>query len=350
MFMTHAKSEIRKMAWMPLVATGWLASTAFAQPNLEVRINNVIQTPNQVYTFPSTDVGASTPVIVVMRNIGSEPLFFPSSSPISITGGYESQFSIVQPPLESNNQLSPNGSTAFRIDFMPTIPKAVMSAVVNIPTNDPDTPIFNLRIDGVVPVPQMAVTYNGQTISPGLQVNLPPAPVGSESEIVITIHNMGERTLLLTEPVDKFGGFRSTSFSITQPETDEIAPGESVDFAVRFAPDQTGTASTNIGISSNDLGNFPNGRMTFVVRGVGLPGPEATEDVDTTQDEPVNEDTEEALDAVEDVESEPDGAAETPDDEFSDPIFPQASFCGLGIPFAMIGCLVSMPRKRFAHR
>lgn len=281
---SNARYALNRMS-LAALAAGFSGAIAAAQPNVEVRIDGAIQTPNQEFVFDATDVGQSTPLIVVVRNIGSQSLQFPSSAPVFLGGGFAGQFSLIQPPLETGNMLSPNGSTAFRVDFVPTLAKRFLPATVSIPTNDPDTPIFSLRLRGVVPVPEMVVSRNGQVIAPQSQVNLPSTPIGDSSEIEITIANQGERPLVLTDAVETFGGFGSGAFTVVQPGVDSLQPSESTSFFIVFAPTQTGSATSNVGINSNDVGNFPNGRFTFVVRGVGAPAQDGGDDEADPQDD-----------------------------------------------------------------
>jgi hypothetical protein len=176
------------------------------------------------------------------------------------------------------------------VRFRPTIPKADMDCFVRIPTNDADTPLFSLNMRGVVPVPSMVVTLDGLLVAPNSQVNMPATPVGQTSELELAIANLGERPLTLSAALDSSGGFGSQAFSIVQPATDTIAAGASATFAVRFSPTQTGAVTTNIGISTNDVGNFPNGRMTFVVRGVATAA-QLDEPVDGLDDDNVSDES-----------------------------------------------------------
>jgi hypothetical protein len=326
------------MGWSTL-GIGLGVSMATAQPNIEVRIQSAIQTPNQEFVFGSTEVGQSTPLIVVVRNIGSASLQFPSAAPVALSGGFAEQFALIQPPLEGGNVLSPNGSTAFRVDFAPTLAKRFMGALVSIPTNDPDTPIFNLQLRGVVPVPEMVVSQTGQVIAPQSQLNMPATAIGQTSELLVTIENAGERPLELTAALDTFGGFGSDSFAIEQPDTDTIQPNQAATFVVRFAPNRTGSLTTNVGITSNDIGNFPNGRFTFVVRGVGRAAePSGGDEVQPPANDegaPIDED-----DAGQDEQTE-EGLAED---------LLGGSACGFGVPFGMVGCLASLMTARGLRR
>jgi hypothetical protein len=100
-----------------LLALTALATPALAVPQIEVRINNQVITTNQKVSFDDTELGQTTPLIVVIRNIGNQDLVFTGNPFVSLGGGFDTYFSIIQPPLETGNKLSPNSSTAFRVDF-----------------------------------------------------------------------------------------------------------------------------------------------------------------------------------------------------------------------------------------
>lgn len=365
MFTRNQKVCRQYRAGFAVVATSAALTSVFAQPNLEVRIENAVQSNFAAFIYQATDVGATTPQIVVLRNIGPSDLLFPSASPISVDGGFAEQFELVQPPLESGNKLSPNGSTAFLVRFAPTIPKAQMSAFVRIASNDPDTSLFSINVTGIVPVADMVVTADGQSVTEGNQLNLPQTVVGQVSSRTVTIQNAGQRPLTLTSPIDVSGGFGSNAFSVVEPATDTVPPGESVTFEARFAPQQAGSASATIGITSNDIGNFPNGRLTFVVRGVASPAPDdddansggTPDDVNTDQEEidadddngtPID-DAGANTDATDDENAEAVEDAEI--DSIEDEIVKSAfgGFCGGGLgfaPLASLAGLVAIKRRR----
>ncbi len=378
----------RKLAVATTAAVGW-AAVASADSNIEVRIDNVIQSPNALFEFQPIDVGQTVPLIVVIRNIGSTDLVFPSATPISIAGGFVEQFSLIQPPLETGNKLSPNGSTAFRVDFAPTIAESVMGAVASIPTNDPNTPIFNLDLRGIVLVPEMVITLGGQLVAPQTQLNFPPTPIGDVRELELSIVNQGNRPLELTAPLDVFGGFGSDSFSLMQPPLTTVQPGDHAEFVVLFAPTQTGSLTANIGISSNDIGNYAAGRFTFVVRGVGqaaAPGDEGDgsggsdsadasvddDGVESTDDgtdpnaapsDGMNDGTGDAQDASgtsggaegfdggdPNAVDKSDSGAQYDESSYENEMVGPSGMCGFGMPLGMACCLASLATARATRR
>ncbi len=140
---------MKRMNWA-LAAAGAIGCgmpAALAQPQIEVRIDSVIIENNHEHDFPLTEIGATVPLIVVVRNIGSEDLVFTNYPPIDMGGGFSEQFVLIQPPLEAGNKLSPNGSTAFRVDFAPTFEYYRLSTRLFLWTNDPGT-LFAITVAG----------------------------------------------------------------------------------------------------------------------------------------------------------------------------------------------------------
>jgi len=253
-----------------LIALG--GASAQAQPILEVRIDNQIIDNNTTYEFEPTDLGTSIPLVVVLRNIGPGDLLF-QNPPVNMSGGFPDQFELVQPPLETGNKLSPNGSTAFLVRFEPTIPKETLFTHIHVFTNDADSP-FHMVLDGTVNLPKMAVLRDGQPVAPETLVNLPPTRVGDTSEVEFVIQNQGPIELELTgvpDAVEIFGGIGATVIEVIQ-QPDAVVPAfSSTTFRLAFTPTQARDYPAQLGISTNDLGQFPAGRFLANLRGLGLP-------------------------------------------------------------------------------
>ncbi|MBK8913657.1 MAG: hypothetical protein IPM64_03485 [Phycisphaerales bacterium] len=96
-----------------------ISAAATAAPVLEVRVDNVVQQNNATVTLQGVRAGETSPRIIVLRSIGDQNLNFTSTPPVVLFGGDDFLFTLIQPVLEEGNKLSPNGSTAFRVDFAP---------------------------------------------------------------------------------------------------------------------------------------------------------------------------------------------------------------------------------------
>ncbi|MCA9244652.1 MAG: hypothetical protein KDA32_11885 [Phycisphaerales bacterium] len=83
-----------------------------------------------------TTVGDTTRMVIVLRNIGDEDIFFTDDPPISLGGAQATQFTLIQPALEAGGKLSPNGSTAMAIDYSPVVATPFANTQVFMQTSD----------------------------------------------------------------------------------------------------------------------------------------------------------------------------------------------------------------------
>lgn len=95
--------------------------------------------------------------------------------------------------------------------------------------------------------------------------------VGSTLDIVLTISNTGLANLTLTgaTPVT-LSGTNANQWSIVAQPSSPIAPGESVEFVLRFAPTSTGSKVAAVAIASDDADEDP---FDIDLSGEGTPGP-----------------------------------------------------------------------------
>lgn len=254
-----------------MMAVALASLPALAQPVLEVRINSQIVTSPALFEFQAADLDQTIPQVVVLRNVGSDDLVF-DNPPVTLGGGFPEQFELVQPPLESGNKLSPNGSTAFLVRFKPTLPKETLFSTVFVNSNAPASP-FALQVRGTVLVPKMVLKRDNLAIAANSQVNVQNTRIGQVREVTFTIENQGPRPLELTgnELVELSGGFGSDQFYVIEQPEPLVEAFSATTFTVAFIPDRTGSASAQVGISSNDVGNYAGGRLNFTVRSFGLP-------------------------------------------------------------------------------
>lgn len=273
------------------------AAGANAQSNIEVRIESVVVPNFHQHFFPGTAIGDVYPQVVVVRNIGSQDLLFTENPPVFLDGAFPSEFELVQPPLESGNKLSPNGSTAFLVRFKPVTPFANPSAFARIYTNDPDTPLFSLSLRGTTLLPDLAVVVDGVEQTLDSQLTFAPTTVGDSLTRTLMIANVGSAPLtIFSNP--QLSGSGAAAFQVTSLATTTIAAGDAVDVQVTFAPTAGGVQSAQLSMTTNDLG-MPSGqfRLNLVGTGVAAPQDDADEPNDDGQD---------------------DNQADEPQDEFAD--------------------------------
>lgn len=133
-----------KNRWMSIAAAGIAvaasAGAAWAAPEMVVRVDGQEVFSHDELYFPDTPLGESRRIVVVLRNESNESLEFSETPPVIISGGFPEQFELIQPLLEEDQTLSPNGSTAFAVDFEPDIEFANLFTHVYIYTNETDEP------------------------------------------------------------------------------------------------------------------------------------------------------------------------------------------------------------------
>jgi len=229
--------DMRSSPWRPLAPLLGLlaAASAAAQPVLEVRIDNQVQA-TRAQRFVSSEVGEVASVIVVLRNVGNQDLAF-ARTPVVLQPA-RAPWSLIQPPLETGDKLSPNGSTAFRLDFAPAVAAAPAEATVSIPTNAAGSP-FTLFFTGTTLAPTLEVRVDGEVTASGTEIELAPVRIGETTQQVVVLRNPSALPLRFESPALVKDPSSDPSFSLVQPplETgDQLSPNGSTAFLARFTP------------------------------------------------------------------------------------------------------------------
>lgn len=356
-----------------LTALAALSAPALAVPQLEVRVNNQVVASNDEITLDDTALGQSTPLIVVLRNIGNQDLVFTGNPFVSVGGGFSEYFSVIQPPLETGNKLSPNGSTAFRVDFTPGHVANRLDTRVFVFTNATPT-VFQLTLAGRSTGPRMVVKQDNVTIADGGVVIFPDTPVGATSTVDLVIRNEGNADLQLTgNPAATLGGGQAAQFAITQQPATSVAPGDSATLTISFTPAAATLVSTGLFLSHNEQSLFQDGLFGAAVQARGLPAVEVIEaDEEQLEDENQNEndnqnenvdeeliEEHEELDGnviEEQLENENQNDNRNDSDEHDEGfeeetgIVAMGNPCGFGIGFAIPACLFGLCSARSGGR
>lgn len=336
-----------------------LCAAAEAQPVLEVRIDNQVVAAESEFNFAPTPVDGLNQQVVVLRNVGNQDLVFTDDPPIFTFGGNVDQFTLIQPVLESGNKISPNGSTAFRIDFQPTVLATRLETRVFISTNAAGSP-FRLVVAGQSTAPLMVLRQNGQTIANGGAFEFPPTIVGELVEVEFEIRNQGSATLSLTgnPRVDIFGG-AAFDFAVTQEPAAQIAAGASTTFTVAFAPVAEGDHVAAMSIPNNQSIAPVNNLYEIDLLALGLPADEEQEieeEIEEEIDQEIEDEVEQEIDEELDNEFEDEINDEFDNDlndEFADDDFidfeeelqdniARRGLCGFGFPLGLALSLVSL--------
>lgn len=194
-----------------LLAATLLAPSADAQ-DMTVRIDGEVVTSPYDFVFADTPVGESASVVVTLRNQSNQDLVFTEDPPVVLGGGFPEQFQVVQPALESGDRLSPNGSTAFRIDFVPTFRSANVFTRAFVVRNTGDAPLVFEGEPAVSMVGADAALFT--IVQPALESGGVLSPNGSTAFSVRLAEPLSEnRTLdasLVIETNDLSGDFAVT--------------------------------------------------------------------------------------------------------------------------------------------
>ena len=282
----RGNSRLRRLLGAALL-TAALTGAAHAAPNMVVRINGSEVATNFESNFGEVVVGDAASLVVVLRNESSEDLLFSEDPPVILAGGFPDQFEIIQPALEFGNKLSPNGSTAFRVDFKPSLRLANLFSHVYIYTNAGASP-FHIVVRGQGAGPQMFVHQAGNEIQDVGTFTFDDTEAGSTIEREFVIENLGEADLVLTEnpPVFLAGGLGEFVMSVTQQPDAIVAPGDSTSFRIEFAPDQERLYTTRLFIYVNQVDADVNGLFDIDLLGNGLAVPPDSDPNEPAIDEP----------------------------------------------------------------
>jgi hypothetical protein len=193
---------------------------------------------------------------IEVANVGKGPLHVDS---IAVLLG-SSNFLVENQPatpilIEQGEQL------VFTLTYRPTRPNVSEAAVIRISSDDPDAPFVD-------------VTATAQAGAPELDVSTPPggdlgeACLGDHLDSELMLTNSGACPLTVTSIVSNRATF-AVAWIAALPLT--IAPGDTYELPIRFAPAAFGPDAATITVHSND----PTGPKTVVVLGAA-PAPRLT--------------------------------------------------------------------------
>ncbi|MCW2650296.1 MAG: hypothetical protein JWR32_1272 [Mycobacterium sp.] len=193
---------------------------------------------------------------IELANVGKGPLRVDS---IAVLLG-SSNFTVENQPatpilIEQGEQL------VFTLTYRPTRPNVSEAAVIRISSDDPDAPFVD-------------VTATARAGAPELDVSTPPggdlgeACLGDHLDSELMLTNSGACPLTVTSIVSNRATFAVASIAAL-PLT--IAPGDTYELPIRFAPAAFGPDAATITVHSND----PTGPKTVVVLGTA-PAPRLT--------------------------------------------------------------------------
>lgn len=208
-----------------LSGTGTLSSVKLTPPSVNFK-NVLISTSSQVIRVSATNTGTAP------LNLGS----------LSLTGDGAASFSMRDDHI-SGTQLPPAGQASVDLVFSPGS-IGVYTAMLNVPSDDPNAPVATLPIRGTGASPVISVS---------------PAVWDYGRVFVNRDSSKKEFTVKNTGVVDLHAGiitiFPTGDFKIKDDQVSGsiIEAGKNATFTVEFAPTARGTRNVTVNIPSNDV-------------------------------------------------------------------------------------------------
>ncbi len=190
-----------------------------------------IQVPGSVDAGDAC-VGSTTTATLEVCNTGKADLFV---GPIASS---DPQFSVTTPSGGYAVAISPDFCFPFEVVFAPSA-EGVQTAILTIPSNDPDEPSIDINASGIGTVPDIRVT--GST---DFGVTSAWAP----SERTVSVCNTGGCNLSVAAASSSCADFTLVS----NPFPAVVSPDSCLDLVVRFTPVLPGFKSCDLAVTSDD--------------------------------------------------------------------------------------------------
>src|SRR5271156_1447457 len=203
------------------------------------------------------------PLAVAVINTGDAPL---NISSIGITGPNSADFATINIGPRTTAAISPGTMCSFEVQFSPTI-VGLEGAFVSFTDNATGNPQV-LAVEGTGKGPL-------GSLSPS-NFNFGSAPVETTLSQTVTLTNIGNGDVPLQIAVMAINGPDPGQFSLGSDGTcvegtgGGLAPGESCNYQVLFAPTLTGTFNAELDITDNS-GNIAGNVQVVPLSGTGVP-------------------------------------------------------------------------------
>jgi hypothetical protein len=219
--------------------------------------------------------GAPVSHTFTITNTGLATLTLPAS-PVTVLGGHSADFTVTQPASLS---IAQNTSATFSISFDPSV-IGVRTGLVSIANNDSNENPFTFKIQGTgtEPVPVMSILSSNRILVVTNGTAVISEPLGTDigeilwtgelsAERTFVITNKGTASLTLSLPVT-VSGVDSADFTVTQPSSSSLAPGQTTSFSIACDPSALGVRTGLVSIANSDTLRTP---YTFNIQAKGIP-------------------------------------------------------------------------------
>jgi hypothetical protein len=236
-------------------------------PDIAVEDESGTDIPAGTSTHVGTVVeGSHNVTTLTIRNAGPANLTLGSPA---VHSGHTGDFLLYI--LDLPSILSPGATATFTATFTPQA-AGTRSAVIRIPSDDPDEDPFDFTIEGIGEHPDITVEDSAsQSLANGATVNFGTETQGDSTMLSFTVRNDASFTLALGTP--GLTGSHTADYSLDVSGLPaNLGAGESGTITVTFAPQANGSRNANLIIPSNDPDENPF-QLSLTGTGEGDPGP-----------------------------------------------------------------------------
>jgi len=223
-------------------------------------------TPPGPITFPDTNVGSTSSIVIRVQNTGNGTA---TVGTISVAG---TAFQLSQGPLLPKT-LNTNDSFTFTLTFAPTQP-GVQTGQLLVGAD-----LFNLSGNGLGSELQFSYTSGGSTLTIGTNgvtaVVFSPVQITKSASIPFTVKNTGTLPAVISSiAIQGTNSPFSVSGLPALPKT--VAPGASFSFTVNFAPTAVQFVSDTLLINTSAVGLSGQGTAPPTLPAYTISGPSGT--------------------------------------------------------------------------
>ena len=175
---------------------------------------------------------------------------FVSGASVKLTKSGETDINAIGVSVDSDTQITCSidltGAAVGAWDVVVTVPSAESPGILpgGFTVNAPPT------------FPEIHVKQDTTDIADEGSYDFGSQAVGSNTDVIFTIENLGTADLTISTPIS-ITGTDSDQFSVQAQSTSPVAPAGSTTFTIRFSPTAEGTKSASIAIGNNDSDENP---------------------------------------------------------------------------------------------
>jgi fibronectin type 3 domain-containing protein len=231
-------------------------------PNIALEYKGRVVAKNDTVAAGESTVNTVKAVQFTLKNSGTGALLLTGNEPVKSS---DPSFAIVQ---TSASEIAPGASLDFTVNFNPSAETDYV-ITVTIRSNDPSGDfVFSITANGLEAKPALSLftTYNDAPVEQGDRIDFGSLGLGNSKTETLTIKNTGKVNFEFSGNPPVQSSNAGVFVISAQPSVTALAPGESAQFNIQYAPGAAGTASADITIA----GNIQGGSFAFTVRGTAV--------------------------------------------------------------------------------